>query len=97
LAELLELREDSAKVMESLTREGMGNINLGTGRLEMFIEAVMPWAAGTNEKRVDFELQWEKAANQAITELCSQVAAAKLTQGISLVPPAPPNGHHPRR
>ncbi len=93
LAELDALRADSAQVMEGLTREGMGNINLGSGRLEMFIEAAMPWAEGTNEARVDFELAWEKAANTALTELRSQVVAAKLTQGISMVPPSGPNGH----
>lgn len=97
LAHLHQLRADSAQVVEGLNREGMGNINLGSGRLEMFIEAVLPWADGTNEARVDFEIQWEEAANTALTELRSQVVAAKLTQGISLVPPQGPNGHGPSR
>jgi hypothetical protein len=95
LAELAQLRESSMALLAALTREGMGNLDLGGARLEILVEALLPWDEGKNEARVDFELAWEKAANGALEELKSQLVKAKLTQGVSLVPPSPPNGHGP--
>lgn len=97
LVELAALRESSVTLLATLTREGLGNLDLGGARVEILVEALLPWNDGQNEDRVDFELTWEKAANAALEELRSQIAKAKLTQGISLVPPSPPNGHGPQR
>ncbi len=93
LAQLDALRQDSIGVLQSLARDGVPNIDLGGARLEILIEFLLPHEEGANERRLDFELIWETKANEALQNVSREVARAKLTQGINLVPPAPVNGH----
>lgn len=93
LALLDDLRRSSTEVLQGLARDGVPNIDLGGARLEILIEFLLPYESGLNERRIDFELIWETKANEALQNVSKEVARAKLTQGISMVPPSPPNGH----
>lgn len=91
LVELDRLRKASVDVLQSLARDGVPNIDLGSARLELFIEFLLPSDAD-DERRIDFELIWEEKANEVLQSVAREVVRAKLTQGIGLVPPAV-NGH----
>jgi len=93
LAELAKLRESSMEILQGLQRDGVGELSLGNARMEMFIECILPWGTGGNEMRVDFELTWERKVAEVLEQVRSDVARAKLTQGVSLVPPVSANGH----
>lgn len=95
LEELDRLRQASGLILQSLARDGVPGIDLGGARLELFIEFLMPYESGTNERRLDFELIWETKANEALQNVVKEVARQKLTQGINLVAPSGPNGHGP--
>lgn len=86
-----ELRDKNKELLQALAREGVGEIPLGQARLEMLIEAVLPWDDGNNTARVAMELKWETYAHDLLTELVDQVRRAKLLQGVNLSP-APRNG-----
>ena len=83
LAAIEELRADSRTKLEVVSRAGIQEIPLGMARLEMLIEAILPWEGGTNDARLDLELQWEQHANGVLTQIAEQVTRAKLLQGVN--------------
>jgi hypothetical protein len=91
VAEIEKLRQDSRAKITVLARNGLGDIGLGEARLEMFIEALMPWQDGANEERVEFEHRWESIANKALSDVVDQLGRAKLVQGVTMPPRV--NGH----
>lgn len=86
VAEIEALRKDSRAKMTVLMRHGIGDVGLGEARLEMFIEALMPWSSGANQERVEFEHRWETMANQALSGVVDQIGRAKLLEGVSMPP-----------
>ena len=84
VAEIEALRRDSRAKMTVLMRHGLNDVGLGEARLEMFIEALMPWDGGANEARVEFEHRWETMANQALGGVVEQIGRAKLLEGVSV-------------
>lgn len=82
-AAIEELREDSRTKLEAVSRAGIQEIPLGMARLEMLIEAILPWEGGTNEARLDLELRWETHANAILTQIVEQVTRATLLQGVN--------------
>lgn len=93
LAKLDVLRKGNVGLLQALARDGVPNIDLGGARLEILIEFLLPYEAGTNERRLDFELVWEIKANEALQNVAREVARAKLTQGVSMAPQPTANGH----
>lgn len=90
------LRQSNSALLIGLTREGMGDISMGMARMEMLIEALLPWGDGDNEARIDFEVGWETKAHEVLNSLQAEIARAKLTQGVHLASvPGTPNGHRP--
>lgn len=86
VAEIEALRKDSRAKLTVLMRNGLSDVGLGEARLEMFIEALMPWDDGANQERVDFEHRWEKMANQALSGVVDQIGRAKLLEGVAVPP-----------
>lgn len=83
LARIEALRADSRSKFEGLARDGVTEIpGLGASRLEVVIEALLPWEDGTNHRRLDMELKWETHANEVLSQVVEQVNRAKLLQGV---------------
>lgn len=92
--EIKALRDSSRALVEQLNRYPLPPLSLQAQRMETVIEALMPWADGTNEARVDMELDWERKANRLLADLLenveAQLARAKLMGGVDMPMPPPP-------
>lgn len=99
LARIEELRAESRVMLEALARDGVGDLGMGGARVELLIEALLPWEDGKNDARLDMELKWEEHANRILAQVAEQVGRAKILHGVSgnqlgLVSPPGSNGHH---
>lgn len=93
LEQIEKLRADSKILIENLASNGIGDFGLGNLRLELLIEHLMPWS-NSNTTRLQFEMEWEQRANNALREAQEQVSRMKLTQGVPLIPNLNSNGLH---